>query len=206
MTGKPYHKGVKPKKTKQSRTYMTAAIVENSRISLRDEPIDQKNPSATDVKVSIQATKILSTNVGWEIVNIGLKKERIYNSELLKKTNEATEIQQTIQKLIELNGQLSISEKDVVLSDKTIALFKELEKAKITIVQPADKKISPARMAEIKAQIGAHNDRLKTELQTLFTTKIQVMINELNSLLDTLRTIQKAFDRFMENIISAMKK
>jgi len=185
---------------------MTAAIVENNRISLRDEPIDQKILSATDLKVSIQATKILSTNVGWEIVNVGLKKERIYNSELLKKTNEATEIQQTIQKLIELNGQLSISEKDVVLSDKTLALFKELEKAKITILQPADKKISPTRMAEIKAQIGAHNDRLKTELQTLFTTKIQVMINELNSLLDTLRTIQKAFDRFMENIISAMKK
>jgi len=161
--------------------------------------------SDTDYKI-ISATSFLSTNVGWEILDLGLKKEKMYQAVLIQSTNEASEIQQTIQKLLELNGQLHLGEKDVVLSDQTLALFKDLEKAKITLLQPGEKKISPTRMSELKAQIGANNDRLKTELQTLFSTKIQVRINEINSLLESLRTTAKYFDRLMSSIIGNQRR
>lgn len=188
---------------------MLTAAATNSQVPLQDKIIHSEgcsDLSITDQKVNQHVTSFLSINVAWEILALGLKKETLYQTKLAKSTNEASEIQQTIQKLIELNGELSISEKDVVLSDRAINLCKELEKAQITLIKPGEKKISPARMGELKAQIGSQNDRLKTQLQTLFTTKIQVMINEMNSLLESLRTIHKFFDRLMSNIISNMKR
>jgi hypothetical protein len=181
----------------------TAAVATHNRIPDQRNAVNPEDLSETDQKTHLHVTQTLAINIGWQIVKIGLDKEKIYYNKLNRCTNTASEMQQTIQKLIELNGQLPISEKDVGLSDQALALCKDLEKANIILLQPGEKKISPTRMAELKAQVGAHNDRLKTELQTLFTTKIQVMINELNSLLESLKTIQKTLDRLIENIINA---
>ena len=166
---------------------MPEPVSANSKVISRDDSvsttINRVNLSVTDQKVNLHGTSILSTNVGWQILELGLKREKDYQVKLITSTNKASSIQQTMQKLIELNGLLSTSEKDVVLSDQALAICKDLEEnAKITLLKSGEKKVSPARMGELKVQIGAHNDRLKTELQTIFSTEIQVLINEINSL------------------------
>jgi hypothetical protein len=169
-------------------------------------PEDLHNLSSTDQKVNDQATKALSTNAGRAILDLGMKREKVYQQQLAVSTKEASAINQTIKTLVDLNGKLSVSEKDVVLSDEILKLFKELENAGITLLQSGEKKLPPARMSEVKAQISTHNDRLKTELQTIFSTKIQVMISELNSLLESLKMIEKLFATLLSNIIRNQKQ
>jgi len=169
--------------------------------------VNRVNLSVTDQKVNQVATKSELSNAGWEILSLGLKKEREYQIKLAHSTKDASDLQLTIQKLTELNGQLSTSEKDVVLTDEAIAICKELEeKFKITLLKPEETKVNPVRMSELKAQIGSQNDRLKTKLQTIFSTEIQVMINEINALMESLRTIQKFSDRLMSNVIANQRR
>ena len=188
---------------------MSTVIRANTKVTSQNNttqtPEDLDGLSATDKKVNNQATKTLSTNAGWAILDLGMKREKLYQQQLTVFTKEASAINQTIKTLVDLNGKLSVSEKDTVLSEEALNLCEELEKANITLLRPGEKKLSPARMSELKAQISTHNDRLKTELQTIFSTKIQVMVSELNSLLESLKMIEKLFASLMSTIVRNQK-
>jgi hypothetical protein len=218
MLDKDYDEGAPSKTASTIEDHMPTAAVAHSTLPTREptakqeplqvneEKISAAETPAENNKVSIVAAEKFSGNLAWETLCVCLNKDRFYHMKLQKHTDEATDIQDSIRKLIELSSQLPISEKDVVLSDDILARFNDLQKSNINILQSGEKKISPARMADIKGQIGCHNDRLKTELQKKFTTQIQVTISEMNSVLESARMIIKFYDRLMGTITNNQGK
>ena len=158
--------------------------------------------SSTDEKVQ----DVFHINVTLMIVTLGLKKEQFNIQKLNRYADEATSIQDTMELLVNLNGELPVSEHDVVASDKVRKMAQDLKKQNIEILHNDERSIKPERMTEIKSLIGSHTDRLKTKLQQLFTTKIQVMINETNSLLEAMRTIIKYADRLFSTLIGNQRR
>ncbi|MBF8262757.1 MAG: hypothetical protein HW387_422 [Parachlamydiales bacterium] len=170
---------------------------------------DVREPNSTDTQVASpldiktnSVAKDTFPNLAWEILQLGLKREHDYHVQLNRHAEEGSNIQGQMRQLIDLNGKLTVGDKEVELSDEIISIAHDLEKYGINLLQKSEKKISPDRMNEIKAQIGSHSDRLKTELQNIFSTKIQVTINDMNSIMESLRMIIKHDDRLKEHIIS----
>jgi hypothetical protein len=167
-------------------------------------PSDPLAPVAT--RVAEGAITLSKSNLMLNFILVGMAKERLYQSDLKKHANEAAKINATMKMLIDLNARLIVSDHDTNLTDEIRASFDELKKNGIELLHDGEMKISPERMAEIKTALGSHSDRLKMELQNLFTTKIQVKISEINSLLDILKTTEKTWSRLLEFIISMTTK
>jgi hypothetical protein len=146
----------------------------------------------------------MSYNVELNFLRLGLAKERVYTQKLNSDIKETDRLAEINQKLIHLNAKLSLGEH--VLSDDEMATFDYLKTKGIEILNPEERKISCERMSEIKASIGSHSDRLKMEMQKNFSTKIQVTISEMNSILESLKTSEKSNSRLIEFIISHMTK
>lgn len=192
----------------QSRSLMpSAAVLNTNPILIKEFEHSVAKVDETAIKVAkCASTQMDLCNLTLEALKFGLAKLQSQQKKVHNNIDEATQAQKTIEKLIQLSSQLPMSEKDTILSDAVLEQFKDLEKSGITILQPNEKKLTPARLVEIKSLINSNNDRLKTELQIKFTTKIQVAISDMNSLIDSLKLIQKTSERFMEFILENMRK
>jgi ElaB/YqjD/DUF883 family membrane-anchored ribosome-binding protein len=151
------------------------------------------------------STETKTHNVTFAMLQYGILIEQSFNADLQKHASEASEIQQTIEKLIDVSGKLAVhmeGDGERVLSDEIQSLCQDLKDKGIEVLQGKEGKVSRDRMAEIKAHISSHTDRLKTDLQKKFTTEIQVKINELHSILDCLKTMEKYASRLNSTIVS----
>ncbi len=167
---------------------------------------EENKVSLTDLKVSYVAHSTMPVNITYMIVDLVLTKEQINNDKLHHHTDDASKIQDSMEQLVNLNGKLSVSDQDIAVTDEVRQMAQNLKKQGIELVRDDEKSIKPERMTEIKALIGSHTDRLKTQLQQIFTTKIQVVISETNSILEALRMILKYDDRLKSTIISNQRK
>lgn len=162
-------------------------------------------PSTTTEKVANTGRQTLFPNVAMTMLQVGLRVENQHNKTLERHAAEAQEIQKTIEQLIDLSnmfGEKARGNKETELSEKIQKLSSDLEKKGIDLFKEDPKKLKEEQIIELKAKIGAHTDRLKTDLQIKFTTEIQVKINELQSILDCLKTIEKYASRLNETIIA----
>lgn len=165
-------------------------------------------PETMSLKTHGAAAPILMSNLGQSILNLGLTVEETYNERLLQDAHDAREIQKTIEQLIDLSTQFAVhadGDGEKAVSDKIQEMCNALKQSGIEILQSGEKKISKERMAEIKANISSHTERLKTDLQIKFTTEIQVKINELHSILECMKTIEKYMSRLHSTIVSNQK-
>lgn len=181
-------------------------VIENTSTEIHLPVTIPQNRATDNLDRSVHDCAMKSYNLCWEFLQLGIKKEELYVRKLFQYSNEAGEIQKAIEQVIQVNGMLPLSDKSTTLSDDVIQAIQKLEKHSIHLLKENEKKISPERMAEIKTTLGTHLDRLKTELQNKFSTKIQVTINEINSLLDTIRSTIKYADRLMATIIGNQRK
>ena len=144
-------------------------------------------------------------NLAWSVLQVGLKTERRIEDELNHHADQARKMQEKIGDLLELSNQFSAiagDKKEIEITDKIKTLSEGLKGKGIELLQCNEKKISRERYTELKALIGSQIDNLKTELQKKFTTEIQVKINELNSILDCLKTLEKYSSRLHQTIIA----
>jgi len=181
----------------------------NRKIEQEESPSEseeEKTVSLTDLKVSYVAHSAIPVNITYSIVNLVLAKEQLNNEKLHHYAGEASKIQDSIELLVNLNGKLSVSDQDIAVTDEVRQMAQDLQKQNIEILHDGEKTIKPERMTEIKALIGSHTDRLKTQLQQIFTTKIQVVISETNSILEAVRMILKYDDRLKSTMISNQRK
>jgi hypothetical protein len=162
----------------------------------------QKELSDTDQKVNQLATVDHFPNLTWEILNCYLNYQESQQKKLTNLSNDASHINQKINNLTELRSKLPNNEKSVELSESAQLLVKDLEKEGISLLQPNEKTISSARMEDLKTQIDAERDRLKSELNILFSSKMPVLIKELQSIEEVVRAILKSDDRMKETCIS----
>lgn len=133
-------------------------------------------------------------NLGYLAVSLAQKVERFMNAKINNFIQESSKIQKTIDQLVDLNGKLSIhndNENEKTITDEIRELCKSLKENGIDILSEKETKLTRERLAEIKANVSAHTDRLKTDLQILFTTKIQVSIQEIQSVLDSAKRTEE---------------
>jgi len=179
-----------------------------------DEIID--NEEATMEELAVLAPPATETkpawkeNLGYLMLKIGLEVERVKTRQIHAHLDEANQIQKKLGKLIDLNSKMTLyadNEDKKKLGDDVFKLNEELKAEGIDILGglKAGDLISSERLAEIKGNISNHTDSLKTELQTLFTTKIQVKIQEIQSILECLKTVEKYWNRLISNIIDRYK-
>lgn len=172
-----------------------------------DEELSSDHPIPAHLSTG-EPTERKASNLALEILHVGLRVEKQKNQELQKHASEAAEIQKTIEKLIDLSGNFAVhmeGNEETVLSEEIQSMCQDLKEKGIEVLQGDNGKMSRDRMAEVKAHISSHTDRLKTDLQKKFTTEIQVKINELQSILDCLKTIEKYSSRLNSTIISNQK-
>lgn len=159
-------------------------------------PIKASLPEETEtlLKTNSVASPIRCRNLGLTACQLGAKVEKNMSSKILNYIQEASDLQKKIDLLVDLNGKLAIhgdNENEKLITPEIRGICKELKEKGIDLLPEKEQKISRERLAEIKANISAQTDRLKTGLQILFTTKIQVGIQEVQSLLDCMKMIEK---------------
>ena len=128
--------------------------------------------------------------------------------EITGHANEAKEIQALLKKNIDLNSKLSVigDKEEMTISTELRDLSRALREKGIQTFSEDKKVLSREEIAEIKTNIGMQIDQLKTEMQVIFSSHIQPKISEMNSLLETLKMIEKYQTKLLDAIIANSTK
>ncbi len=144
-------------------------------------------------------------NPAYEILKVGILTEKNYHEKIQKGVQQANDLQNKMELLINLSGKLSVDPKEtkgLSLPKDIRPLIDDLKKQGISLFNDGEEYVSLERLAEVKSQINSHVEQAKTKLQTLFTTQIQVNINEISSIMECLKTILKSWERLISSIIN----
>ena len=147
-------------------------------------------------------------NIGFQVLQLGLKRAGVYVKEITGHANEAKEIQALLKKNIDLNSKLSVigDKEEMTISTELRDLSRALREKGIQTFSEDKKVLSREEIAEIKTNIGMQIDQLKTEMQVIFSSHIQPKISEMNSLLETLKMIEKYQTKLLDAIIANSTK
>lgn len=129
-----------------------------------------------------------------DIVETALLFEKFKTRNINANIQKASNLQESMEQLVDLNGKLALygeNETEKTITPEIREIFQKLKAKGIDILPEKETKLSRERLAEVKAAIGAHTERLKTELQVLFTTELSVDIQILQSVMDAARRIEE---------------
>ena len=103
-----------------------------------------------------------------------------------------------------MNSKLSLAgdKEELTISDELRELSRALKEKGIQTFSEDKKVLSREEIAEIKTNISMQIDQLKTEMQVIFSSMIQPKISEMNSLLETLKMIEKYQTKLLDTIIA----
>ncbi len=133
--------------------------------------------------------------LAWEAIKAGLAKEEIMNRTLNGYIQEAETSQQSIDLLLDLSAALTsmkeeMKEEETQDKMKTVKnLLNELKERGIDLKHEAEKPFTKEEIAELKSLSSAQVDKLRSNVQILFTTKIQPAIQSISSIMEILKDI-----------------
>lgn len=192
------------KRIKEAAAPIIAELPFNNLKSIENVQIAEETATIQKTNEVSKPIRQILPNIGLKMLQAGLKVEKFKSGEIVKNINEVSDIQKTIDQLIDLSGKFAIhadTEDEKKISPEIRSLCDSLKEKGIDILPENEIKVTRERIVELKAQVSAHTDRLKTDLQKKFTTEIQVKIQEIQSILECLKTIEKYVDRLHSNII-----
>ncbi len=129
-------------------------------------------------------------NLAWESVKAGLAQEKLTNDKLNGYIKEAEKNQKDIDLLLDFSAELTAQKEDVKeLSEKMKDLLAKLKERDIDLWKGEDQKVNKEKISELKSLASAQVDKLRSNLQILFTTKIQVQIQNISAIMETLKDI-----------------
>lgn len=101
------------------------------------------------------------------------------------KTNEMI---QSIDLLLDLSRETGkLNAEKPVLNDTIISLVQQLKNRGINLLDiPEGKEIDKEQLAVLKSSLGSHLDKLRTEVQQIFT-KMQTFVQNMSSINDTIK-------------------
>lgn len=162
-----------------------------------DEVIDQLTPQEV-VEVGVDQLP----NLAWQCVEAGLNAEKRSNEKLKGFTEQARLIQNKMDKLLDLS---SLQEKDEQLKDKLKTILADLRKEGLDL-WPEANEIDTSKLSELKQIASSRTDKLRSDLQILFTTDIQNEIQTIQSIVESLREIIRSNSRLLSTIIGHYAK
>ena len=171
--------------------------------------LDQVSTVKDELTEKVQTvSKRVFVNIGLEVLKLGFVRTNVYRDQIIGHTNEAKETQTLLKKLIDLNGKLSLvgEQNEVPVTDDLRASAQLLKDKGIETFDLTAKTLSREKIAEIKTNLGMRIDTIKSEIQIIFSSLIQPKISEMNSLLDTLKMIEKYQTKLIETIVANSTK
>lgn len=154
-----------------------------------DNVVDELENYQSDLKKIEKQSAPHFPNLAWESIKAGLAQEKITNGKLNGHIKDAEKLQKEIDLLLDLSAELTAHPEGAVPSDKMKALLIDLKQRGIDLWKGEDRTFSKERISELKSLANAQVDRLRSNLQIIFTTKIQVLIQTIGSIMETLKDI-----------------
>lgn len=141
-------------------------------------------------------------NLPWEALKAGLATENRYNEKLQFHIAEAEKCQGKIKKLLSLSAALTAHKEGTEMNESTLALLAELKEAGIDLKKSEGKVLSKEELTELKSLTSANIEQLRTDLQGVFVTKIQVLTHQISTIIellkDTIRNGRKVADAALQ--------
>ena len=129
-------------------------------------------------------------NLAWESVKLGLAKEKVVNAQLIGHIKEAEQHQKDIDLLLDFSAELTAHKKESgEMSEKMKDLLAQLKERGIDLWKREDHNLNEERVSDLKSLTNSQVDKLRSNLQIAFTTKIQTLIQSIGAIMDTLKDI-----------------
>ena len=152
-------------------------------------PVDSAVAEAADPAIAWEAVSEFP-NLAWEAIKAGLVKEQITNAQLNAHIKEAEKHQKDIDLLLDFSAELTGHKDDASdLTERAKELIEELKGRGIDLWKGEDKTITKEKISALKDLSNSHVDKIRSNLQILFTTKIQVKIQAIGSIMEALKDI-----------------
>lgn len=137
-------------------------------------------------------------NLAWEAVVAGLMKEQQTNDKLKEHIDEAQKHQKDIDLLLDLSAELSALKDDQKeMPEKLKDLLGQLKERGIDLWKHENGEISKERISDLKSLSSAQVDKLRSNLQILFTTKIQVLVQSIAAILECVKDAIRNYSRLI---------
>ena len=144
-------------------------------------------------------------NVAWEAVKLGLEKERFVNDQINTHVKEAEKIQKNIDLLLDLQAEMtSLNDDASEMSQKMREILERLKDQGIDLWKSEDSSINTEKISHPKSLTRAQSDKLRSNLQIIFTTKIQVLIQIIGAIMETLKDIVRNHIRLLTQVNQMM--
>lgn len=127
-------------------------------------------------------------NLAYEALKLALAKEQITNDKINGHIAEAKKQQDSIKLLLDLTAEINVLKDGGKLSDKAKEILAKLKEQGIEVWKGGDE-LSKEQVSELKSLSSSQTDTLRSNLQILFTTKIQTLIQEIGTIMDVLKEI-----------------
>lgn len=157
-------------------------------------PIGERQDSSTIAKV--QGLSSHFPNLVWESLHAGILKERHINGQIHKMLSEAEEMQKTLDLLLKLKPHIKEG-KELSLEAKN--LLETLKERGITLLGEGEK-LTKEKVSDTKSSMEALSSDLRSRLNSIFTTKIQPLTQQINSIMDVLRKMIEQQNNLFANI------
>lgn len=129
-------------------------------------------------------------NLAWESIKLGLAKEKLVNDQLNGHIQAAEKHQKEIDLLLDFSAELTAHKKgEGEMSEKMKSLLAELKERGIDLWKSEEMTLNEERVSDLKSLTNAQVDKLRSNLQIIFTTKIQTLIQSIGAIIETLKDI-----------------
>lgn len=173
---------------------MTTSIELNgiSPLELPNENLESLSISPTDEKTTEVAQDILNVHRVIDPARAAVLKGEELEKDCIKKIHvleqKTNEMIHSIDLLLDLSRETGkLNAEKPVLNDAIISLVQQLKERGINLLDiPEGKAIDKEQLAVLKSSLGSHLDKLRTEVQQIFT-KMQTFVQNMSSINDTIK-------------------
>ena len=138
----------------------------------------------------------LGPNLAWGALQAGLAKERQTNLEISNHVKDGEKMQKDIDLLLDLSAELIAHKEGQPAGEPLKKLLSELAERNIHLWKGED--LSKEKISELKSLSSAQVDKLRSNLQILFTTKIQPAIQAIAAIMEALKEIIRSDARLKQ--------
>jgi len=179
--------------------------------NLEQWPVVEDNSSESQVAKRVQkAAKPVINDIS-QVARLLPGIEQIYMKRIHERIEHVDDLQATTKKLLELSRKFSAhvkdhkNDKEAPLAADLLEVARTLEEKGIHILDKGEMAVSIERVNDLKSQIQAEIDRLKSDIQIEFSTGVQTKISELQSIYECLKIISKQLDRMMGAFVAGQQ-
>lgn len=189
---------------------MTPSLVDRASLELpnqtgREELIAELGNLRSELVEMEGSGSLQFPRLAWEAVQLGLAKEAHVNAQINGHVNEANKIQKDIDLLLDLSQAISaMPDGAEQLSQEVQDILSQLKERDIDLWKTEDMSANKEKISELKRNSSSQVDKLRSNLQIIFTTKIQVLIQTIGSIMEILKNLVNQNSRLMHSINQKM--